>query len=121
MLELSRAAERSLRAGLDESQRAVGALLQACAEVRASAPPEAQAQLDLALVRLDAIRSDLRSRAVHPGGDALYVGLTVTQAALAGLTESFAAMRHGLRQLMPITEPPQGWFVEGRDDVATGV
>jgi hypothetical protein len=121
MLELSQTAERSLRTGLDESQRAISALLEACAEVRASAPPQAQAQLDLAIVRLNAIQRDLRSRALHPGGDALYVGLTVTQAALASLTESFGAMRHGLRQLMPITEPPQGWFVDASDEPVAGV
>lgn len=121
MLELSRSAERSLRAGLEGSERAVGSLIEACSEVRGSAPPEAHAQLDLALVRLRAIRRDLRSRAVHPGADAVYVGLTVTQAALTGLAESFGAMRHGLRQTMPISEPPQGWFIEAGDGPATGV
>jgi hypothetical protein len=119
MLRLSPAVEGSLHGGLDAARTAVARLVAACEDLRREAPPEAQEPFALSIRRLRAIEADLAARSRHSGGDALFVTLGVTRAALAGVAESFSEMQQALKRFLPFDEPAPGWFVD--EDEGVGV
>jgi hypothetical protein len=117
MLRLSPAVEGSMRDGVEAARTAIARLAVACEALRAEAPPDMQERFALSIRRLRAVEADLVARSRHPGGDALFVALSVTQAALAGVAESFSEMQHTLKRLLPFDEPAPGWFVDEGEGV----
>lgn len=115
MLQLTPAAQQSLRSGVGAAKDAVAGFAHACAELRKDAPPDLRARLDLSVRRLTALQRDLDERTRHGSADALFVTLAVTQAALSGLSESMAEMRHAVKGLVPFDEPVPGWFIDEED------
>jgi hypothetical protein len=115
MLQLTPAAEQSLQAAIDAAGTAIGGLVAACTDLQRGTTPSVQRHLDGSIRRLNALQRDLQERSRHRSADALFVTLTVAQAALTGLAESMAETRHAVKHLIPFDEPTPGWFIDEDD------